>query len=277
MMKSNDIVNIHGKDVSLVKIEEALLQFPQTECPVIHTFGPGVYIREITIPVGAIAIGQHQKNEHLNIFLKGKLLMLDSNGEVVEKVAPLIFTGSPGKKVGYILETVTWLNVYATDETDIEILEGLLFCGGPNLTNFTVVPKSSDVDAILSYYKLLFELNLTEENGASKFGYSKEVTPIPYGSYKFKISKSNIDGKGVFATADFSADEVIGPFSVCGAGTCLRKFINHSSSPNAEVAGASDALYLKALTEIKGNLGGFSVNEVTIDYRALLVIENQGV
>jgi hypothetical protein len=37
----------------------------------------------------------------------------------------MTFIGKPGRKVAYILETVVFQNVYATEETDIEKLENM--------------------------------------------------------------------------------------------------------------------------------------------------------
>jgi hypothetical protein len=37
----------------------------------------------------------------------------------------MTFVGKPGRKVAYIIETVVFQNIYATDETDIEKLENM--------------------------------------------------------------------------------------------------------------------------------------------------------
>lgn len=107
---------------NLELIEGGLLSLPQVECPVVHHFGPGIYIREVTIPAGTLAIGHAQKFHHLNILLKGSVAMIIDGAVKVVK-APLIFTGSPGRKLGYALEDTVWQNIYATEETDIEKLE----------------------------------------------------------------------------------------------------------------------------------------------------------
>ena len=108
---------------SVDEAEKVMLSLKQEPCPVIHRFGPGVYIREVSIKSGIVAIGHHKNFEHTNIFLKGKVLMLNDDGTKTELQAPMIFTGKPGRKVGLILEDMVWLNVYPTDETDVEKLE----------------------------------------------------------------------------------------------------------------------------------------------------------
>jgi hypothetical protein len=103
-----------------------MLKHDQADCPVVHHFGPGVYMREVKIPAGALAVGHHQNFDHMNVLLKGRLTVVNDDGSTSELAAPMMFVGRPGRKIGYIHEDVVWLNIYATDETDIEKLEATL-------------------------------------------------------------------------------------------------------------------------------------------------------
>ena len=100
-----------------------LRALPQLDCKEKHYFGPGLYVREVTMPAGAAVIGKSHKTEHLCVMLQGRMRVKNENGEVVELVAPATFVGKPGKKIAYILETVVFQNIFATEETDIEKLE----------------------------------------------------------------------------------------------------------------------------------------------------------
>ncbi len=104
-------------------LEGPMLELPQIECPVENIFGPGLYIRQVTIPAGTVVIGHSQNFEQLNILLKGRMTLFGDNGEKVEAVAPMTFVGKPGRKVAQVHEEVIFMNVYATTETDIEKLE----------------------------------------------------------------------------------------------------------------------------------------------------------
>lgn len=107
--------------------EARMLDMPQVECPVAHHFGPGIYIREVTIPEGTLVVGHAHKAAHLCILMAGTLRVLDGEGEVRDLVAPFIFTAPPGRKVGYAVEgDVVFQNVFATEETDIDTLEEML-------------------------------------------------------------------------------------------------------------------------------------------------------
>lgn len=109
-------------------IEAYMLAQPQEDkanIPVHHHFGPGVYIRQITIPKGAMAIGHEQRFAHTNILLTGAVAMYEESGVKILS-APLIFTGQPGRKIGVAIDDCVWLNIFATDETDISRLEEMI-------------------------------------------------------------------------------------------------------------------------------------------------------
>ena len=108
------------------RVESVLPQLramPQMECTEAHHFGPGIYVKEVTMPTGALIVGKPHKTEHLCVMLKGKMRLLKDDGEVVEMSAPMTFVGKPGRKIAYIIETVVFQNIYSTNETDIEKLE----------------------------------------------------------------------------------------------------------------------------------------------------------
>ncbi len=108
---------------NLEEIEGRMLALPQANCPVFHYFAPGLYVRELHMQAGTMAIGHMQKFHHLNILIKGRILMLNPDGSQKELCAPMTFMGAPGRKVGYVLEDIIWQNIYPTEETDIEKLE----------------------------------------------------------------------------------------------------------------------------------------------------------
>jgi hypothetical protein len=117
-------------DIPLFQKVENLLaqvqQMPQVDVNTKHYFGPGIYIREVTMPAGATVIGKPHRKEHMCVMLQGRMIIIDAQGNQKELVAPLTFVGGAGRKVAYILETTVFQNILATDETDIEVLENML-------------------------------------------------------------------------------------------------------------------------------------------------------
>jgi hypothetical protein len=111
----------------IVAAEIDLLALPQVDCNLVHHFGPGIYIREVTIPEGTLVLGHPHKAPHLCILMAGTLRVLDGEGEVRDLVAPYIFTAPAGRKVGFAVEgDVVFQNIFATEETDIDRLEEML-------------------------------------------------------------------------------------------------------------------------------------------------------
>jgi hypothetical protein len=118
-------------------ITDHLSQYPQTDCPVVHRFAPGVYLREVHMPADTIVIGKIHKTDHFNILVKGACLIVHDDGRREELRAPMAFVSKAGvQKVLYILEDMIWQTVHVTAETDMARLESeLIDPYEPALTN----------------------------------------------------------------------------------------------------------------------------------------------
>jgi hypothetical protein len=88
--------------------EAILVQLPKVECPLKHSFTPGLYIREIFMPAGTLLTSKIHKTEHPFIVSKGKLnVFLDGEMQYIE--APYRGVTKPGtRRVIYILESTIW-------------------------------------------------------------------------------------------------------------------------------------------------------------------------
>ena len=107
----------------LSDLEAAMLDADgQVEIETTHHFLPGIYVREIFLPEGTLAIGHTHKGPCGNMLLKGTMRVL-VNGEVKEITAPYVFTSGPGRKVAYAVTDCVFQNLHATEETDLERLE----------------------------------------------------------------------------------------------------------------------------------------------------------
>lgn len=117
-------VNIEPAIPKIDAVEAMMLDAEQIECPVTHHFGPGIYIREVFMPAGAYVMGHAHKCENMNVMIKGKMAVcVDGEAKVIE--GPCIFTGGPGRKFAYIIEDTIFQNIYATTETDVDVLESM--------------------------------------------------------------------------------------------------------------------------------------------------------
>lgn len=258
--------------IAVNKLEKDMLEMPQTPCPVVHRFGPGIYIREVAVPAGTLAIGHHQNFEHQNVFLKGRVTILNDDGTTTELKAPMVFTGKPGRKIGFVHEDMVWLNVYSTNETDVEKLEATYLTKSDDwiksnearenlLLLQTEVETNDFLDAIT-------ELGFTPEQVKAMSEDTADMIELPYGGYKIKVANSRIHGQGLFATADIEDGEVISPARIDGKRTIAGRFTNHSASPNAKMIESNNGdIVLVATRLILGCHGGFDGEEILINYR----------
>lgn len=260
----------------LDRVKSAALAMPQVDCPVRHHFAPGLYVRELQMPAGTFAIGHRHKFAHLNILMEGKVLVLNDDGTTRELAAPAMFIGEPGRKVGVVLENMTWLNIYATDERDVATLEAtLLEADGEFKAAEQQRARSSLPLDRADFHAALAAVGVTHADADAEALREDNVVPLPPGSYLFKTASSPIHGRGIFATGPIEPGERIGPMRIGNSRTPLGRYVNHSADPNARPVRVPGGIDLEALREIRGCQGGFQGDEITIDYRKALALAVQ--
>lgn len=120
--ESVEVALNHHEQVAL--IVEHMKGMPQVECPLVHRFAPGVYLRAIFMPADTVVIGKIHKTEHFNIIVTGACILVHEDGRREELRAPCTFVSKAGvQKVLYILEDTVWQTVHPTVETDLSRLE----------------------------------------------------------------------------------------------------------------------------------------------------------
>jgi hypothetical protein len=279
----NSVSNKEGFDLrntdSKLALAKALLKQEQTPNSIIHRFGGGLYIREAHYPKSTLIVGQEHVSEHMNVLLKGSINVIDGDGCVQTLTAPYMFVAKAGSKVGYTLEDVVWQNIYVTNSTDVEYLESVLF-KSPEVLKQHQQDKLTR-DSVKHEEDRQDFLNMVEESGwtledielASK--HRKDCIPFPDGSYSICAGDSPIQGKGMFSTAVIKQHSIIAPMRLGGCRTPAGYLINHSKNPNA-VAFRNDLgdMFLVALRDISGMDGGDLGEEITLDYRQVMQLNN---
>ena len=261
-------------------LEDHMLSLPQVECPVVHHFGPGIYIREVHLPAGTLAVGHAQKFEHLNIMLQGAVAMVGDDGKLKVMRAPLIFTGQPGRKFGYVLEDTIWQNIYATEETDIGTLEETYLDKSITWSNhdqsLRELRTAFHTEDRMDFELLLKQSGFSAEEVRRQSENTIDQMSMPPGSgLKVTIRDSYIEGRGVFLSAPAEPGEVIGPARIDGTRTPLGRYTNHAKSPNAEFVKSDNGdIYLVATHRIPGCIAGELGNEVTVNYRQALSLSD---
>ena len=256
----NDLV-----EAKVEALATLLLETPQVPCNVRHLFYPGLYIRELTAPAGIYAIGYVHKTAHMNVLLRGVVRVVLEDGSVGELRAPLTYLGKPGRNICYIVEEMVWLNIYPTEERDVEKLDEMFLEPSPAMNGHLAnLPLALN---FTGYDQMLEDLGVTDELVQLESSATADLIPFPIGEYKVKIGRSEIAGKGLICTSSLRTAEFICPASVGGRRTPAGRYTNHSDNPNAMAVVEGDTIYFVAVRDIQGCLGGMDGEEITVDYR----------
>lgn len=239
-----------------------MLARPQVSIGVCHLFGPNTYMRELTIPAGALVVGRVHREAHDCILWRGVLTIYGADEVSTQLRAPLEFRAEPGRKIVHADEDVVFVCVFRTAERDVETLEEQIFMDAAPCSQSRGGPPDGDYEAMLA------EVGVAAETVRELSERSADLCPLPFGRYKFKVGRSHLEGKGLIATADIAANECIAAATVNGKRTPASRYANHAREPNAMFVYAPDgAAWLMAIRPIAGCRGGYDGEEITVDYR----------
>jgi hypothetical protein len=240
-------------------LESEALALPQVPCPVVHHFGPGVYMREIQLAADTFVVGRNHRQPHLNIMLKGTLQLVDDDGSTRTLTAPQMYTSQGGRKCALVLDDVVWLNVLATDLVDVEAIESWMFDDGA---------------VAVDHYARTFEhhrsLRQAERDDFAACGQEWPAIPVVAAdtASTLVVRTSPIEGRGVFSSTGASEGETLALVALPDGVTAMGAMVNHSHNPNAHFAlDANGAICLVARRRIAGCVGGDHGEEITVDYR----------
>lgn len=264
-----DLVPIGSSEVTcFADVEHYMLQQPQVECPVTHSFAAGLYVRTLYIPAGTLAIGHRQRLEHHNVMLAGRVMMLNEDGTTSEMVAPCSFVGQPGRKIGYVLEDVIWQNIYPQIVGTVEDAEALFleksetfYADAEMKLQIAHLEKEADRE---DYKLALAEMGIPEEQVQREMALMTNET---VDGVNYRLDKSPIHGTGVFVDSGLLPGDVIGVALHNGIRTPLARYVNHSKTPNARNEKFNDAVVLVATARVAGKRAGQNGDEVVVDYR----------
>jgi hypothetical protein len=111
---------------TILAFENELRRFEQTDCPLKHSFAPGMYAREILLPPDTLIVGKIHKHAHLNIVTRGLCTVVTEFGRVTidARNGPVTFTSDAGtKRALYVHEETIWTTIHQTNSTDLAEIE----------------------------------------------------------------------------------------------------------------------------------------------------------
>ena len=92
--------------------------------PLVHRFLPGMYIREIHMPAGAVLTSKIHKTEHPFVVTKGVVSVWSVNEGTAVYKAPHFGITKPGtRRVLLVHEDVVWITFHACTEETVEEVE----------------------------------------------------------------------------------------------------------------------------------------------------------
>jgi hypothetical protein len=107
-------------------LEQKIMDMPPAECPVVHRFTPGLYIREILMPKGILLTSKIHMTEHPYVVSKGVVDVFIEGVGWKKYAAPFTGVTKPHtRRVLFIEEDTVWTTFHPnpTDETDLAKLE----------------------------------------------------------------------------------------------------------------------------------------------------------
>ena len=120
-------VIIRENDERVDELEHFMVEnYEVIECPLVHRFTPGMYIREIFMPAGSLITSKIHKTEHPYTISKGKVAVSIDGKDWEEFEAPYTGITKPGtRRILYIIEDCIWTtyHINADNCEDLEHLE----------------------------------------------------------------------------------------------------------------------------------------------------------
>ncbi len=125
--KNKGIAETNIARQNILNIENKIKELPGAmlgDCfPLKHTFVDGAYVREISMPKGALLTSKIHKITHPYFVLKGDVSVLTKKGVQRIKAPYSGVTLAGTKRVLYCHEDTTWITVHVTKNTDLKKIE----------------------------------------------------------------------------------------------------------------------------------------------------------
>lgn len=97
------------------------------EPPLNHIFTPGLYVREICLPAGSLAISKIHRTEHPFVISAGSVSVWTPERGIERISAPHTGVTKPGtQRVIYAHEDTIWSTFHVTAETDVAKIEAAI-------------------------------------------------------------------------------------------------------------------------------------------------------
>jgi hypothetical protein len=113
-------------------LEAALASLPNAlhdnVFPLKHSFGDGIYMREIWIPAGVLLTGKIHRHDHPNVLVTGEVMVVTEHAGLERLAAPVAMISKAGTKRALFTITDThWITFHNVgNERDLDRIEAML-------------------------------------------------------------------------------------------------------------------------------------------------------
>lgn len=110
----------------ILALKDKLLSLPasdQADFPVEHTLVDGMYMRRLFIAKGRLLIGKIHLKSCINFVEKGDISVMTETGSKRVQAGFALVSPAGIMKVGFAHEDTMFINVFRTDETDLDKIE----------------------------------------------------------------------------------------------------------------------------------------------------------
>jgi quercetin dioxygenase-like cupin family protein len=249
-LQTQDTINSIDELAVSIQARVANGELSAMETPLKHYHTEELYGRRIIVPAGCIFTTAVHKVDHISVALRGRITMLNADGESQEVIAPDMFVTPAGThRVVYVHEEVEFATIHScTEQDDTKVADVLTFNTMAEYQQYDYIQAITEGGFSDAEARRLSE-NLTDQ------------IPMPESEKLTYISPSSIEGQGVFASEDIASGARIAPGRIGPFRTSVGRYANHSSFPNTQYLLAGDNIDMYALKDIREN------EELTVDYR----------
>lgn len=102
------------------ELEATMLgNYELVNCPLVHRFTNGLYVRQVTIPKGTLVISEIHLTQHQFFLMQGKVTIWSNNNEATTLEAPYIGITEPNTiRVAYVWEDCIWATSHPNPENE---------------------------------------------------------------------------------------------------------------------------------------------------------------
>lgn len=111
---------------TVLKLQSAMLDIPQTEPETNHYFASGMYGRTMAMPATMVVVGKKHKKEHFFIVTKGCVVVADGDEKTTMKAGDVHISKPGAKRAIVALEDSIIMTVHKTKKRNLDALESQL-------------------------------------------------------------------------------------------------------------------------------------------------------